>query len=152
MSVSREDLFVDAFRVWVEALTHRSMVGLAAHAKENGLSMAQLAALVHVRKLGSCAVTDLSDDLGVTSAAVSQMVDRLVQGGLVLREEDPDDRRARRIELTRKGYEVMTSTMEVRRQWFAAIARTLTPDQLDMATETMRLLADRVSAITEENR
>ena len=149
MADQKNTEFVDALREWVEVLMHSSMLGLAAHAKTNGLSMSQLGTLLHVHKLGACGVTNLSEDLGVTNAATSQMLDRLVQGGLVRREEDPVDRRSKRIELTAKGLEVMNSSMEARQQWFAVLAGTLNDDELATATRTLRLLSNRTPAITE---
>lgn len=43
---------------------------------------------------------DVADALGVTDAAVSQLLDRLVRRGLVHRERDPDDGRSRVLYLT----------------------------------------------------
>lgn len=43
---------------------------------------------------------DVAESLGVTDAAVSQLLDRLVGRGLVRRERDPDDGRSRVLYLT----------------------------------------------------
>lgn len=43
---------------------------------------------------------DVAESLGVTDAAVSQLLDRLVGRGLVHRERDPDDGRSRVLYLT----------------------------------------------------
>ena len=61
---------------------HRSMRHFLRYARESGLSMSQFGALFHIHRRGSSGVTDLGDHLGVTSAAASQMLDRLVQQGL----------------------------------------------------------------------
>ena len=82
---------------------HRSIRHLLRYARENGLSMSQFGALLHIHRMGSSGVTDLGDHLGVTSAAASQMLERLVQQGLILRTEDPNDRRVKQIVLTDKG-------------------------------------------------
>ncbi|MEE8440536.1 MAG: MarR family transcriptional regulator [Spirochaetia bacterium] len=129
---------------------HRSMHGFLIYAKQNNLSMSQLGALLHLRQIGSCAVSDISEDLGVTNAAVSQMLDRLVQNGLVLREEDPKDRRAKRIELTPRGRQVMRGAMEAREKWFGALAATLTEDEGAAAAATLRILTERMTNVKEE--
>ena len=41
------------------------------------------------------------------TAAASQLVDKLVQGGLIQCEEDPQDRRAKLLNLNDKGKELM---------------------------------------------
>ena len=50
-------------------------------------------------------VKDLSQKLNITSGAVSQMIDPLVEKGLVTRTEDAQDRRIVRLELTDKARE-----------------------------------------------
>ncbi|GAA3339890.1 hypothetical protein GCM10017714_17410 [Curtobacterium pusillum] len=47
--------------------------------------------------------TDLASVLGVTGAAATLTVDRLVARGLARREPDPDDRRSRIVRLTPEG-------------------------------------------------
>ncbi len=88
------DPFVLALQNWVGMFMHRSMRDSIRFAKENGLSMSQVGAMFHIRH-GVDGVSDIGDDLGVTSAAASQMLERLVQAGLVTRTEDPHDRRAK---------------------------------------------------------
>ncbi len=53
------------------------------------------------RRRGGVSVKELAEMLNVTSGAVSQFVDALVEKNLVTREEDPEDRRLLRIKLTR---------------------------------------------------
>jgi DNA-binding MarR family transcriptional regulator len=149
MPDSSEGVFVEALKEWTSVLMHSSLIGLARHAKANGLSMAQLGTIVHLHRLGACGVTDLSEDIGVTNAAVSQMLDRLVQSGLVARTEDPDDRRSKRVELTARGRRVMDATMEARQHWLQSLARALTENERRSATESLRLLAERTSQLRE---
>jgi DNA-binding MarR family transcriptional regulator len=56
---------------------------------------------------GGLSGQDLSRNLGVGLATVSGIVDRLVGQGLVVRAEDPDDRRIRRVELTADGRDLV---------------------------------------------
>ena len=56
---------------------------------------------------------------------MSRAVDDLVKKRLVTRVEDPDDRRARRIELTAKGREVVDDIVTVRLNGVTAFASTL---------------------------
>ena len=57
------------------------------------LSAGQLRTLTHLHFQGVHQVSDIGDDLGVTTAAASQLVDRLVNMHLLKRTEDPDDQR-----------------------------------------------------------
>jgi DNA-binding MarR family transcriptional regulator len=49
-------------------------------------------------------LTELASKAGVTKQAVGQLVDDLVALGVVERVRDPDDRRAKRIRFSRRGY------------------------------------------------
>jgi DNA-binding MarR family transcriptional regulator len=110
------------------------------------VSVPQIGALFHIRSKGSCGVTDVGDDLGVTSAAASQMLERLVQNGLVERREDPDDRRAKRIVLTEEGHRLVRASMQARQRWFAALADRLSLSERELAAEALRTLVARSGA------
>jgi DNA-binding MarR family transcriptional regulator len=135
------DQLTQALREWTEAFMSTSMGTFLQFAKEQGLSVAQIGALFHINTRGFCGVTDIGDDLGVTSAAASQMLERLVQNGLVERREDPDDRRAKRIVLTERG------SMEARQRWFADLAERMSPNERDLAITALRTLVARNGAM-----
>ena len=149
MSTTVDSQFVDALREWAEIFMQQTMHGFLAYAKQNNLSMSQLGTLLHLRRSGACAVSDISEDLGVTNPAVSQMLDRLVHNGLVVRGEDPVDRRAKRIELTPRGRDMMRGSMKARQQWFSALAGTLTEEERAAAVATLRILVDRMNVVNE---
>lgn len=117
-----------------------SMRAFLQFAKEHGLSVPQIGALLRISHRGACGVSDLGDELGVTSAAASQMLERLVQGGLVERREDPDDRRAKRIELTDRGSRLVQATVELRRRQFSELAARLDPRERARAAAALRAL------------
>lgn len=79
-----------------ERLTHAHM-GLLYHLKSSpeGLS-----------------VKDLAAKLCVTSGAVTQFIDELVEKGFVVREEDTQDKRVLRVKLSKKIHEKMEKFME----------------------------------------
>jgi DNA-binding MarR family transcriptional regulator len=53
-----------------------------------------------VERFGSASLVDLGEDFSASSAALSQMIERLVQQGWVNRDEDPYDRRRKTVQLT----------------------------------------------------
>ncbi len=67
----------------------RSMHEFMDSMKDTGLSMPQLTTLIRLHYHGPCPISGIGDDLGVTTAAASQMVDRLVHLGLLDRTEAP---------------------------------------------------------------
>jgi len=70
---------------------------------QTALTMQQLKVLLHLSAEGPVLSHRLADSLGIPPASVTGLVDRLVQRGLVRRAEDPQDRRARLVELTAEG-------------------------------------------------
>lgn len=145
--MNAESRFVVALRAWVDAFMHRSMRGFVSYAKEHSLSMSQIGALFHIHREGACAMAEIGEDLGVTSAAVSQMLERLVQNGLVLRDVDPEDRRAKRVRLTERGEAIVRGTMEARQRWFNALAGMMNADECAEAADVLEQLAERTRSI-----
>lgn len=61
--------------------------------REQGLSAMQVVALTIIKR-HRCRMTDLSLCLGVSTAAVTGLVDRLEEKGMVVRQPDTFDRRS----------------------------------------------------------
>ena len=135
--------FLDTLKKWIEVVAKQSMHGFIVYAKEHGLSMSQLGALMHISKKGVSGITDIGDDLGVTNAAVSQMIDRMVQHNLIERTEDPDDRRAKRIELTQKGKKVIGECTEARQRWLVTLSDSISDADKKLAAKMLELLIDK---------
>ncbi len=71
-----------------------------------GIDSAGFDVLATLRRSGpphALTPSHLSTAVMITSGGMTGLVDRLERAGLVLREQDPDDRRSVRVRLTRKG-------------------------------------------------
>ena len=104
-------------RIWAEAFMMRSMRDMGRYVKTTGLSMPQFSLLMRLYYKGGCEVHDIGRHFDVSSAAASQLVDRLVHAGLVERTEIPSDRRARQIELSQKGRALIDTGVQERYRW-----------------------------------
>lgn len=90
----------------------RELRALAASDHDNplfsiNLTMQQLRLLLVVSIQGPRSSQQLTHDLKVSPATMTGLVDRLVAHGYVVRREDPNDRRVRRIEPTKEGRELI---------------------------------------------
>jgi len=121
--------FSEIMREWAEVFMRRSMGDIVQLSKQSGLSMSQLGALFRLHRSGFCGVSNIGDHLGVTHAAASQMVDRLVQQGLLERAEDLDDRRVKKITLSPKGRKLVEESSEARRRWVEQLTDKLTVEE-----------------------
>jgi DNA-binding MarR family transcriptional regulator len=119
----------NALKAWISQTMRLSMRGFITFATETGLSMPQIAVLFRLNGGKHCAVTELGDELGVSGAAASQMVDKLVQLGLIERQEDPHDRRVRRLSLTQKGKAIIARSIEARQEWIGRFCSSLSEEK-----------------------
>jgi DNA-binding MarR family transcriptional regulator len=108
--------------------------------KQHGLSTPQIHALMYVFHAGECHVSDLGSLADVSNAAASQLVERLVQQGLVSRREDPKDRRNKKITLSGKGRGLFNKSVMSNR-YLMEIMAVLTPEQRRAVHEAFMLLA-----------
>ena len=120
--------FTQVLHNWSEVFMRRSMREFVQFSRDSGLSMSQLSTLFRIYHAKACDVSSVGDHLGVTNAAASQMVDRLVQLGFMERSEDPQDRRVRQLTLTLKGKKVVDDSIAARRHWMIQLTDALTPE------------------------
>ncbi len=138
--MSTETQFSQVLREWAEVFMRRSMRDFVLFSKDSGISMSQLSTLMRLFHRGGCGVSDIGDQLGITNAAASQLIDKLVQQGLVQRSEDTHDRRVKHIALTEKGQELVQESIEVRRRWMEDLTSALSSDDQQAITRALVIL------------
>ena len=138
------DPFVASLEEWIEVSMRQSMRNFIGYARKSGLSMSHIGALFHIHREGTCGVTELGNHLDVTSAAASQMLERLVQQELILRTEDPHDRRVKQIVLTEKGDRVLKEGIRARQSWLDELTQTLSDREKETIRVALDILIDKV--------
>jgi DNA-binding MarR family transcriptional regulator len=93
----------DALRRLVDLASHRSGAVFAIM-NAAAVTLPQVLLLHRVVEAGSASFSDLAADSNASAAAMSQMIDRLVQQGLLRRAEDPLDRRRKAIAATTRAH------------------------------------------------
>lgn len=71
------------------------------------ITMSQLKVMMVLFRHGQASGQELARRFGTSLATLTGIVDRLVAQGMVLRREDPQDRRVRRLVLTSEGHAVV---------------------------------------------
>lgn len=143
------DPFIATLQEWIEVFMRRSMKNFILYSKENGLSMSQIGALFHIQR-GASGVSDLGEGLGVTSAAASQMLERLVQQQLIVRSEDPHDRRVKQIVLTDKGRRTIQESIHARQSWLGDLAGTLSAGEKEQIVAALKILIDNARQLEKD--
>jgi DNA-binding MarR family transcriptional regulator len=113
---------------------------LAPLAQKEGLSITEMALLWKAHHAGACRATVLADELGVPPSTLTGMYDRLVDGGWLERDRDPDDRRA----VVMKGTEKLG---ELVRNLKHASARSLEKAFHGLSSDTRNRLAGDLASV-----
>ena len=140
--MSPTKVLTEIIREWSEVFMHHSMREFKRFMDDTSLSFSQINILMRLVHGGSAGVSEIGEKLGVTNAAASQAVDRLVQLGLIERTEDPEDRRAKRLVLTKKGRELIEKGIEARSKWIEGLTDDLIPEQQNMIISALTLLTE----------
>jgi len=145
--MTSSDPFLTELQEWVEVTMRHSMHSFIRSIKEKGFSMNQVSALFFLRRKRSCGVGKMAKHLGVTNAAASQMLERLVEQGLILRSEDPKDRRGKQIVLTDKGINLIKEGIKARQRWVADLIVLFTPEQREQIRPVLKILIEKTKQI-----
>jgi DNA-binding MarR family transcriptional regulator len=92
------------------------------------LSMTAAATLSAIERLGPQRLTVLAGREGVTQPAMTQLISRLEESGLVRREASPEDGRVVLVAITDEGRSVLARRRSVRSARMAAIIAQLAPE------------------------
>jgi DNA-binding MarR family transcriptional regulator len=104
-----------------------------------GISVEQFHILRHIRK-GASSVSDLAEVRQISRPGVSQIVDMLVDKGLVDRQRHPDDRRYVQLELTQEGDRLLDAIFRKNQAWMMEKMAVLTPAELDEIMRALEML------------
>jgi DNA-binding MarR family transcriptional regulator len=95
------------------------------------LTMPQIKALYLMVIWGKASGSKLGKAFGIGLPSVTRLVDRLVERGLVSREEDPRDRRVTHMMPTAEGRRVIEDLVSYRREYLSAALQNLNRRQLE---------------------
>ena len=132
--------FSQSLRGWMDTFVHRSMRDSARFVKASGFSLPQFFLLMQVHRRAHCGISDLSENLEITNAATSQLVDKLVQARLLERAEDPNDRRAKQVSLTLVGEEIVKKAIAERSRWVDDLVNVLNAEERGKVAEALEIL------------
>ncbi len=105
---------------------------------ELDLTIVQLKSLFFIDFEGNTNFKNLAVALGVTPPSVTGIIDRLVEQGLVSREENPENRRMQVLKTTDKGKALLAKLIESRRSRISSLLDKL---NLQDISDLARILA-----------
>jgi DNA-binding MarR family transcriptional regulator len=121
----------DALAAGVAAVLERLIGLFRSLSPAGGLSLTAAATLATLERSGPCRLTALAAREGVTQPAMTQLIARLQDAGLVDRAADPDDGRVVQVRITADGRAVLAGRRAVRAERLAARLAGLSPHERD---------------------
>lgn len=125
---------------YAEKAMKHSIFAFMTYIQQTNLSASQVNAMFFLMDYPNSSMNALSNKLGITRAAVSQLVVHLVQRGYVDRKVDQQDRRTKRLSLTEKGLLTMKEAQRARHKWLQELVNAFTPEEQNSLIPSMRLL------------
>lgn len=140
--------FVGSAHLFSSALTDVLQAGLLRQVAGTQLSFAQLKLLQLLSVAKTQTIGELAAFLGVSSAAASKMVDKLVQAGWLARAIGAADRRAAHVSLTPRSRRLLADYDDKRKRRLAEVFRGYSPKDL---RKTAKLLDHVTAAIVNHS-
>ncbi len=106
-----------------------------------GVTLHQLGALRHLVKRGPLTMHELAALMGISPSSATQLVDRLVQHGLVDRVAAPADRRVHRLAVAGAAAEAVRGFEKDRRRQLAKLLAPLSEEELEVVVSIAQRLA-----------
>ena len=117
-----------------------------------GMNRTDMRCVDLIDQAGGMTAGELARAAGLTTGAVTAVVDRLERAGLARRVADPADRRRVRIEVTPKLWEVTAPLMGPFLEESSSILDAYTTEELERFTEFMQRVIDVQSKYTQRIR
>ena len=146
---SKQEKLIEQLNQFAVMMMHINMIYSMQLMQEYDLSFTHLNSLFNIHRAGCTNIHCLAEHLGVTKAAVSQMIDRLVDSGLISRQEAPMDRRSKRICLSETGKSLVQKAFLSRRKWVPGLAVSLTETQQQQASQIFEIVNEKMKQIEE---
>src|SRR5512144_430073 len=117
-----------------------------------GITATQLNALKLLQSVGDLSLSDLSKKMSATNSAITGLVDRMVEAGLVAREQSAEDRRVWKIRLTAEGKAMAKKVDVAPWELLQTALLALPPAELEQLIKTLLKVADHVEDVVGTRR
>jgi len=149
MTSVSDELFERALKAYAGALAVVDPIRIQFW-DDRGLTMLQVRMLfLLLEEDGQCAGA-LAEAMRVPASTVTRLSDRLVGQGLIVRREDPEDRRMVRLYLTGEGRRTIGEISEACRAYMKKVLSRLDEERLHRLVEGLEELAQAATAVQHQ--
>ena len=119
---------------------------------ERGITLPLLRVLAFVREHPGASAGAIADYLGISPSATTNLVDRLVEPGLLRREAQQTDRRVSLNFVEDAGAQVLSDAVDRGSAFMTDILHELTPPELERLTTSLERLTAAAARVGEHRR
>lgn len=122
--------------------------------RSRGVTRSQWSVLATLSRVGrddGMMQVDLSRKMDVGKVTIGGLIDRLESAGLVERRLDARDRRARRVFITDKGFEVIAEMQKVGAKLNKSILVGVSPEHLRITEDTLATIKANIRQLLQED-
>jgi len=116
------------------------------------LPHAQAVAALIVHRLKSCDLLSFAKTMGISKSSASQLIQRLVTRGVVIRQQDPKNRRKVLIEIEPAVKDVLVEIDEYIQKWMRDVAKELGEHKVQQWYRIMKNLSKILNADMESEK
>jgi DNA-binding MarR family transcriptional regulator len=149
-NIENETKFEDVLQAWAGIFARRSMHDFLQFMHDYNLAMPHLNILMQLYYHGPASILSIRQTMQSSRAAATQLVDKLVQQGLVERTEDAADRRVKDICLSEAGRNLVRASENARKAWLDELAASYEPEEQAQLSQALQRLID--TALRQEER
>jgi DNA-binding MarR family transcriptional regulator len=120
-------------------MMQRLIAGHATEFTEVGVTMAQAKVMYVVMAAGQLRMTEVAERLGIGASSASEIVERLVELGLLARAADPGDRRQVVISATPAGVDLLERFRELNQRQLRELLGRLDADELAIVDQSLEI-------------
>ena len=110
-----------------------------------GLTRAQWSVLAHLRRNDGVQQQALARLMDISAMTLARHVDRLEQEGWVRRQDDPDDRRAKRLYLTEEAAPKINQLQRLARKFLAEAMQGISPEEQAIAKSVLERIRSNLT-------
>jgi DNA-binding MarR family transcriptional regulator len=145
-----EDELIDRALPALPIIGKRLFASLIEHPFAKARPHSQIKAMGHLFNHSPATLSEVAEALGISLPTASELIDRLVEEGIVSRDINPSDRRKVVLGLTPHAREMGHQIHEMRRAHLRAVMDRLEPEERPVFVKSLLALADVLTSDVQD--
>ncbi|MDI1477500.1 MarR family transcriptional regulator [Polyangium sp. y55x31] len=140
----------ESIRVTRMATARDFLIGAISSLDEAELTLLQLGVLLLLDDGVPRTLKELAEVIGRSPSATSRLVDQLVRRKLLVREEDPEDRRARRVTRSPRAARLVAELLDRRTDAQISVMASLSDEERALVMRAFAILGEAAQRMTKK--